>query len=464
MQWDVPLLDEYLYSLLLTRFWSSLDPLLQQWMVNGNGIRSQTFPLRMYLKILLSAIVPAATIWSTHIQTPATKALGIRAVLTPTAATSGDAQAVIRATKWRYIVFTVVFPLIYQLLQRYVMDAEQQQHQQEQQQAQSAARNNNSHEGESNQNLILNDHDDEAAAAAEQERIQRQAQHRRLWVAQKIVQAVQKALPALKLGLLLSMLVGPTHSATASASAQGNPLWNLPPSWPMVLAGLQYVTAPPSSTATTGGNFPPRLFVLYAHRRWLYEESMQTFRVVFGPLITGMREVQQYLQQAFTFSNTYMSRSIPRLFLQLQRRILSSQQQSAIQNEDTLLLVEEQSCGFCGKKPIVIPYDSNACSHVFCYTCLWKAANDNDNNNTTTTSSSSTTDNENEAVTMGTGFPCPKCHESIQSSRPIPLQRYLQEQRQRNQKREQQQLQDQLGKEQEQKDPEQHDGGDTPSS
>ena len=103
-QLDAPVLDEYLHSLLLTQFLSSLDPLH-----NNNSHET-----KRRLRTLLSALLPVATLWMTQAQTPATKAVGLKTILT-------SPQSSVRATLWKYTALTAILPLLYDALQRFVL-------------------------------------------------------------------------------------------------------------------------------------------------------------------------------------------------------------------------------------------------------------------------------------------------------------------------------------------------------
>ena len=409
-QLDVAMLDNYLHSLLLTKFLQSLDPLVQ--ILMNSGGRHDTLSQQQHhdtlrtLRIMLSSCLPALTLWMTHLQTPATKALGLQAVMIPSknsgSQRSADGDAL--ATKWKYIFFTALLPLCYQILQRIVVDMQQQQQQQQNEVEET-----------------FTDSQDEA-----QHHRRRLAQERQYQVARRMVQNIQQGIPVFKLGLLISLLFRPKSKRQSPTT--------LTPSLSMALSGVAFMTAAARSsssledtttTTTSPQQQQPGLYVLYAHRRWLYEESLQTFRLVFGPLLSSLRDWRQLLEEGVgRVAQVMVSRLIA---LSIMSRDLAV--------EDDRIPVE-QACSLCGKHPMVIPYETDACQHIFCYTCLWSKSN-------SIISREPVMGHQEQTgpETLGTGYPCPTCRKLIRSSRPVPMRRY--------QHHQQQQQQQKHGKEQE---------------
>ncbi|CAB9531171.1 expressed unknown protein [Seminavis robusta] len=357
-QLDVSILDDYLHSLLLQQFLSSMDPLFAPSVVKHETLRT--------IRMILAALLPAATLWTTQLQTPGTKAVGLRTVM------AGSSSVV--ATKVRYILVTALLPLGYQILQRWMV------HLQEQQQQEDTTENEDT--------------------TTEQQRIGRQ---RKYHLIRNISKWVEHGLPICKLGLLLSLLWQPRQQQQSSS---------LPPRLSMILAGVSFMSAATASTtaASTDSSSPdlsttsrhPRFYVLYAHRRWLMEESLQTVRLVFGPAMTSLREWRHVF------------------YAQLQRflRSWTPTRRHLSNTDDTNSL--DVPCALCGKKPIAIPYETDGCSHVFCYVCLWSHVSKHNN----TVSSSFRPFTTTTATVQGS--PCPVCQQVIRSSRPVPLQRYRQ--------------------------------------
>ena len=132
-------------------------------------------------------------------------------------------------------------------------------------------------------------------------------------LAHDIIQRVEQYVPTMNLLILLSWW------------AQALPSHNLP----RLLSGLSY-------TSTT---LPKHLNVLYAHQRWLYEETLACVHAI-SPIWTWDDLTRQY--------NTRLQWWKP-------RHTTSS----------------SNACPICQTTPITIPYMTN-CQHTYCYTCLWQ--------------------------------------------------------------------------------------------
>lgn len=393
-QWDSLQLDEYLYSLLWTKFVSSFDPLLEE---HNNSSSTKSL-----LRSLSRALITAATLLMTQTQSPGVKSLGLRSAM---AATNYNNPQLV---KWKYIFLAAIAPFGYQLLQQWMIQLQE-------------------------QILDLEENSNASPEEEEKEEQVRIARQRRYQVLRTIVRGVEQGLPMLKLGFLLSVLaVKPGKDNSASS-------WWIQslPSLTMALSGLQYTTAPPlistntgdnTNTETTTSNYyssddSVRLHVLYAHRRWLYEESIQTLRIVFSPLLGLLRDTQGFL-----------STLIQRLMLQTRHQLLHIYQGQPflaerctgsgtgaganINNSSDAATTpsrssDQQSCAICGTQPIAIPYETDApCDHIFCYVCLWNAA-----------SARSRSISSSSSSRLGSfGFPCPICRANIRISRPlVPL-------------------------------------------
>lgn len=433
-QMDVAVLDDYLHSLLLAKFLQSLDPLLQTLSGSGSGSGSSNnnehnhYDTIRTIRMVLSSCLTAATLWMTHLQTPATKMLGLQTVITTTNNNNnsggGGAAVSVWATKWKYVIVSAVLPLCYQALQRVVVEMQHQ-----------------------DQHI----HDDNGEA---NHQTQRQIARRRQYqLARRMVQSVQQGIPLFKLGLLLSLLFQPkTNSKERSATA---PSMLLAPRLSMALSGLTFITAtasssssaavepstsatsPPTETTTaatpatsmTPSVAQPGFYVLYAHRRWLYEESMQTFRLVFGPLVASLQDGRELVEDCMS-----------RLVGLLVPRILMAPSSTArnLCSIASATASVDQSCSLCAKYPITIPYETDVCEHIFCYACLWKATSNKGRNDNlrlsppTITSRQHQQKREGETTpqepTHGTGYLCPTCHQRIRNTRPVTFQRYHRQQ------------------------------------
>ena len=181
---------------------------------------------------------------------------------------------------------------------------------------------------------------------------------------------------------------------------------------------------------------------MYAHRRWLYEESLQTLRLVFGPLMISLRDWRQLVEEGVArVAKLVVSKIIsPSLDIISTPRSLAS----TGDNGNSPELPVDQACSLCGKYPIAIPYETDACQHIFCYTCLWSKTTCRSISGTAlSTSWGPSTGHEQQqqqqqrdspVEVRGTGYPCPTCYRLIRSSRPVPMHRYHQRQKQQDPK------------------------------
>ena len=245
-QLDVAVLDNYLNSLLLTKFLSSLDPLLRQ----------DEHNVRRTLRMVASSLLPAMALWFTQAQTPATKALGLRTIMTSSGSSTQTAL-------WKHIGLAALLPLLLHILQGLVMKLQEQQRQEDDE-------------------IIDNEQDTEMRVQ------QRLARERQLTILTVIAKAIKLGVPLCKLGLLLAMLWKPKGQ-------------NYSPRLSMVLAGLGFIASSSvhDSSAIADSmtqSSPPSIYVLYAHRRWMYEETMQTFKIVFAPLLASLQEGRQLVE------------------------------------------------------------------------------------------------------------------------------------------------------------------------
>jgi len=151
--------------------------------------------------------------------------------------------------------------------------------------------------------------------------IQRKALERKQYIAQKMVDVVERVWPILRLASVLACWSKLTYT----------------PDPAMIAMGYTYQRNREKPT--------PRLHVDYAHRRWLYEELSRTARV----LLAGW---------------TLMAVWKPLLYDSFQPlvRLWTRRCRSKSQNAQCLL---------CRTEPMAIPVVTN-CGHVYCYACLYK--------------------------------------------------------------------------------------------
>jgi hypothetical protein len=154
--------------------------------------------------------------------------------------------------------------------------------------------------------------------------IERIGIQRRRDISKRMVNVVEQYLPPIHLALLLSWWTSKTPHNTL----------------PLLLSGLSYV----SVTA------PQHLNVIYAHRRWMYEELIQCLRVV-SPSWEDITRL---------FSVVWVPRR------RRDPKLLVGSTPSTIPTTTTTPIC----CPSCQTTPITIPYITN-CQHIYCYTCLW---------------------------------------------------------------------------------------------
>jgi len=274
-QLDVDVVDNYLHSLLLTKFLQSLDPLLHT--LSSNDI-SQYHQMNRTLRMVLSSILTAGTLWMTQLQTPATKALGLQTMML-------DSTSGVGATKWKYICCASLLPLGYHLLQQLVLELQRQNQQ-----------------AENDESLLTQASTSSSLRQRQLQQMRRIARERQYQTARYILEAIRQGLPVLKVGLLLSLLLKPN-----AQTLQGSVIQPSTPRLSMILSGLAFVSSIPTATTSnnsstssesTASTAPatvsrPGFYVLYAHRRWLYEETLKTFRQVFGPLMSSLQDWRQ---------------------------------------------------------------------------------------------------------------------------------------------------------------------------
>lgn len=194
------------------------------------------------------------------------------------------------------------------------------------------------------------------------ETLQSVAHQRQLKIISYVLGIVDRIVPPLVLFQHIRCIFQQSHS-----KADGT---FIPPSLGMYLAGLTIAPVVTSSFSEGGSDMTrPVLSViqrnvhfLYAYRRFLFQELMSLFEVFFP------RDGFKYIMEG----------------LQKRRRM------RAIRKSKKGDLV----CPICNTSPILIPYKVDPCGHVYCYTCLRRAALTSEH------------------------FNCNLCHQRVHSSRP----------------------------------------------
>lgn len=197
---DVAETDDYLCSLLLPRFvsmWKHLEG------DDGEGTSAHRL-------LWIQALLQGATLLATSGQTPATTALGLKAVDSYPINNLSHRSAV---AKW--ITLSVILPTIYRQLRIWY----------------------------------------ESSTVPPSDAIAGLAHERRRQLVGSLLDSVGRTFPLMRLYALLSWWTGINHYS---------------PQLSMTLAGISFVATRP----------PQRLFVSFAHRRWLYEELVRTIQML----------------------------------------------------------------------------------------------------------------------------------------------------------------------------------------
>jgi hypothetical protein len=281
-QLDIPLLDDYLQTLLLPQ----VDSMLQY------------FPWKQQLPAALKlALLQLVTLWMSQGQTPATRALNLELVPSPSNSNSNsNSNASPRPSKrqpmgsWvnqhRLVVYSILsigLPRLYQ----YAQEKWRQQQQQRQQ-----------HPGS------IPEDDDETS-------IRRRARERRVQTVDTMFRVIDTAVPMMRLSLLLACWSWYSKSRTNTNT--NTTLQALTPNLAMWLVGWQHqyqyqyqyqyqstLTSANQNNNSNGGNgggtSRQPLHVQHAHRRWLQEESMRLVPMVITPLWNTCQESRAYVQ------------------------------------------------------------------------------------------------------------------------------------------------------------------------
>ena len=167
--------------------------------------------------IWIQALLQASTLWVTSGQTPATTALGLKTIDTSSPDSSSSPPGRAKTVKW--IVLSVLLPTVYRQLRLWY----------------------------ENSPTNADDNNDDSVIQL--------ARERQRMVVRKILETIDRTVPALRLYALLAWWMGKRGAA---------------PTLAMTLAGLSFTSTRP----------PQRLHVNFAHRRWLYQELMTTLRLL----------------------------------------------------------------------------------------------------------------------------------------------------------------------------------------
>ncbi len=242
VQWDVPLVDEYLYSLLV--------PTLQRVLCTATG--KSTAPLSPRF---LVALLSACTLYVTRGRTPAVQALRWRVVeIQPSlqqsqqSPSSSSRRPTIPSTPSKqsillYILCSVVLPTLYQQLKDWY-----------------------------HEHLVHDAHPSPDSTNNHSSSLQELARQRQRQLFHFLLTWSHKVIALAQLLVWLST-------------------FHHPPLLAMSLVGFQYAPAPPSSSMSSTQQEDEERFafhVAYGHRRWLYEELLR-----FGTLVAPVASWQE---------------------------------------------------------------------------------------------------------------------------------------------------------------------------
>lgn len=173
-------------------------------------------PISPHRLLWIQALLQGATLWVTRGQTPATTALGLKPVETSGGTRRNSSSPPERASIAKWIVLSVLFPTLYRQLRLWY---------------------------ESSTSI----------ATIEDDPVAQVARERQQSLVRCILDTVDRTVPALRLYALLAWWMGKRQAA---------------PGLSMTLAGISLLSTRP----------PQRLYVNFAHRRWLYEELVRTLQ------------------------------------------------------------------------------------------------------------------------------------------------------------------------------------------
>lgn len=175
--------------------------------------------------VVVVALLQAATLYVAKGQTPGMRALGITPTSSQQSSSSPSSKTISRFLLLKWISFAILLPTAYRYLQEWYRE-------------------------ESAIPLPSTEENDEI--------ISRVARERQRRIVKSLMDIVEKIMPVARLYTLLSWWAGGGGAAPHVA---------------MTLAGISIVTNKSSSPHH-------RLFVSFAHRRWLYQELVRTLQLV----------------------------------------------------------------------------------------------------------------------------------------------------------------------------------------
>jgi hypothetical protein len=266
-QLDIPMLDEYLQTLLLPQ----VDGMLQY----------LPWKARIPATIKL-ALLQFATLWISQGQTPATRALKLQLKLgsSPSSAPGvgphtrpNKRQPMVSLVHQKIIVYAILsigLPRLYQYTKDFVRMQQQQQQRPE--------------------STTLIPEDD--IIDYETSMIQRLARERRRSTLETMFRVVDTAIPMIRLSLLLSCW----------SLYSRKKMTPMVPNLVMWLVGWQYTTNTTNTSSSQiihGGidtSSRQLLHVQHAHRRWLQEEGMRLVPMLITPLWNTCQESRDYLR------------------------------------------------------------------------------------------------------------------------------------------------------------------------
>uniref|UniRef100_A0A7S2U949 RING-type domain-containing protein n=1 Tax=Attheya septentrionalis TaxID=420275 RepID=A0A7S2U949_9STRA len=329
VQLDVPLVDDYLVSLLLPRLVSSLRH------VSSNaGLE----------KIGLSALLRAATLWyallqSPGQQTPAMKAMGVHLTSSSTSLGNNESQSRTMAVA-TLVGVSVVLPALYQWITISCRQEEDQ----------------------------TDRHTHTATTTSTHESMEAMGRRRRHALVRHVQYLVERMVPLVRLAQYVTFFMYSPKTATAATATA----LAVAPQVALQLANLRFVSS--SSVQRIPSSI---IHYSYAHRRLLYDEL---HRLV--SYLSLLHIVPPFFNSANPTSNPPSTSSLhrPSRLTQMAKRvyerlfwksnIAENDESNGEDERNGLACVACQQRNENHKELCRIPYRVSPCGHVYCYICL----------------------------------------------------------------------------------------------
>jgi Zinc finger, C3HC4 type (RING finger) len=159
------------------------------------------------------------------------------------------------------------------------------------------------------------------------------ALQRQCWAAETVMAAVDRVLPLVQLAALLACWSGVSNTPDAA----------------MLLTGMTYRRQQTSQLQ------PPQLHVTYAHPRWLYEQGLETVKLLMAGLAIANAVWSPVVRDA-------LMKPVLTLLRRCRRRLTG-----------VAAATTNSICPICRHVPTAAAVQT-ACGHVYCYACLYQVS------------------------------------------------------------------------------------------